>query len=209
MLNDNPLRLVRVEPVDGLPVLWAQSQKLRIPALLDEVFPTHGRWKRDLSFGEVAGVWWLFVTSQGDHCLAHVQPWAAERLATLGACVGKPIRPLDFSDDRLAELLDRWADPEAWAAVETGLNEVALRVYDLDAAARPIRIDSTSAKTYATVDENGWFQLGHSKDHRPDLPQIKISLSTLDPLGLPLTTTGVGGNCADDPLYVPEIQRVQ
>lgn len=36
----------------------------------------------------VAGVWLLFVTSQGDHGLAHVQPWAAERLATLGACVG-------------------------------------------------------------------------------------------------------------------------
>ena len=86
---------------------------------------------------------------------------------------------------------------------------MALRVYDLDAAAGPIRIDSTSAKTYATVDENGWFQWGHSKDHHPDLPQIKISWSTRDPLGLPLTTTVVGGNCADDPLYVPEIQRVQ
>jgi transposase len=208
MLN-NLLRLIQVEHMDDLPVLWAQIQKMQIPALLDEVFPTHGLWKGELSFGEVAGVWLMFVTSQGDHCLAHVQPWAAERLATLSVCVGKPIRPLDFSDDRLAEMLDRWADPEAWAAVETGLNEVALRVYDLDAAAGPIRIDSTSAKTYATVDENGLFQLGHSKDHRPDLPQIKISLSALDPLGLPLTTTVVGGNCADDPLYVPEIQRVQ
>ncbi len=201
--------MIQVEHVDDLPVLWAQIQKLRIPALLDEFFPTHGLWKGELSFGEVAGVWLMFVTSQGDHCLAHVQPWAAERLATLSACVGKPIRPLDFSDDRLAEMLDRWADPDAWAAVETGLNEVALRVYDLDAAAGPIRIDSTSAKTYATVDENGLFQWGHSKDHRPDLSQIKIRWSTLDPLGLPLTTTVVGGNCADDPLYVPEIQRVQ
>ncbi len=34
-------------------------------------------------------------------------------------------------------------------------------------------------------------------------------MSGLDPLGLPLTTTVVSGNCADDPLYVPEIQRVQ
>lgn len=31
----------------------------------------------------------------------------------------------------------------------------------------------------------------------------------LDPLGLPLTTTVVSGERADDPLYVPEIQRVQ
>ncbi|QQS53681.1 MAG: hypothetical protein IPM89_12550 [Candidatus Competibacteraceae bacterium] len=31
----------------------------------------------------------------------------------------------------------------------------------------------------------------------------------LDALGLPLTTTVVSGNGADDPLYVPELQRVQ
>lgn len=208
MLN-NPLRLIQVEHVDDLPVLWAQIQKMRIPALLDQAFPTHGLWQGALSFGEVAGVWLMFITSQGDHCLSHVQPWAAERLSTLSACVGKPIRPLDFSDDRLAEMLDRLAKTDPWAAVETGLNDLVLRVYDLGQSSAPIRIDSTSAKTYAAVDENGLFQLGHSKDHRPDLPQVKISLSTLDPLGLPLTTTVVGGNCADDPLYVPEIKRVQ
>ena len=208
MLN-NPLRLIQVEHVDDLPVLWAQIQKMRIPALLDQAFPTHGLWQGELSFGEVAGVWLMFITSQGDHCLSHVQPWAAERLSTLSACVGKPIRPLDFSDDRLAEMLDRLAKTDPWAAVETGINDVVLRVYELGQPSAPIRIDSTSAKTYAEVNENGLFQLGHSKDHRPDLPQVKISLSTLDPLGLPLTTTVVSGNCADDPLYVPEIKRVQ
>ncbi len=208
MLN-NLVRLIKVEHVDDLPVLWAQIQKMQIPALLDQYFPTHGLWKGALSFGEVAGVWLMFITSQGDHCLSHVQPWVAERLDTLTACVGKPIRPLDFSDDRLADLLDRWAETDPWAAVETGINGVLLRVYDLGQPDQPIRIDSTSAKTYAEVNENGLFQLGHSKDHRPDLPQVKINLSALDPLGLPLTTTVVSGNRADDPLYVPEIQRVQ
>src|SRR5262249_3641436 len=59
------------------------------------------------------------------------------------------------------------------------------------------------------VSPEGLFQFGHSKDHRPDLPQIKLNLSVLDPLGLPLTTTVVAGQQADDPLYVPEIKRVQ
>ena len=108
MLN-NPLRLLQVEHVDDLPVLWAQIQEMRIPALLDQAFPTHGLWQGELSVGEVAGVWLMLITSQGDHGLSHVQPWAAERLATLSACVGKPIRPLDFSDDRWAEMLDRLA----------------------------------------------------------------------------------------------------
>jgi len=36
------------------------------------------------------------------------------------------------------------------------------------------------------------FQLGHRKDHRPDLPQVKISMAVLDPLGLPLTDDRCG-----------------
>jgi len=50
---------------------------------------------------------------------------------------------------------------------------------------------------------------GQSKDHCPDLPPVTVSLSALDPLGLPLPTTVVGGQCADDPWYVAEIKRVQ
>lgn len=56
--------------------------------------------------------------------------------------------------------------------------------------------------------EEGLFQFGHSKDRRPDRPPVKINLSVLDPLGLPLSTTGVSGQQADDPLYVPEISKV-
>jgi len=54
----------------------------------------------------------------------------------------------------------------------------------------------------------GLFQFGHSKD-RDDQPQIKIAMASLDPLGMPMTTFVVPGNCADDPLYVPEVQKVQ
>jgi transposase len=59
------------------------------------------------------------------------------------------------------------------------------------------------------VTPEGRFQLGHSKDHRPDLPQVKVSMAVLDPLGLPLTTTVVAGQTADDPLSLPEIAKVR
>lgn len=72
-----------------------------------------------------------------------------------------------------------------------------------------LRIDSTSAKPYAGVSEEGLSQFGHSKDQRPDLPQVKISLSALDPLGVPLTTTVVSGEGAAEPLYGPELKRGQ
>jgi transposase len=72
-----------------------------------------------------------------------------------------------------------------------------------------VPIDSTSASAYATVTAGGLFQCGHSKDHRPDLPQVKVMQAVLAPVGMPLATDVVSGEHADDPLYVPCIERLQ
>ena len=194
------------ERVDDIPLLLAQLEKMQVASLLDQHFPTHGHWQ-GLSLGQVTSVWLSFMLSQANHRLSHVQPWAEQRLETLEACLEERVRVLDWSDDRLALILDRLSEDEAWSAFEQALNQHTMRVYDLDTPG--VRIDSTTAKGYVQVTEEGLFQLGHSKDHRPDLPQVKINMSVLDPLGMPLTTTVVAGNRADDPLYVPEIKRVQ
>lgn len=200
-------RLVCVETVGDLPVLWACLQRLRVVPLLEHHFPIPPRWAGDLSCGEVLAVWLLSLTSQGDHRLNHLQTWVEDHHGTLQALLGKPFRPLDCHDDRLADLLDRLATGAAWQAFETDLNQHTLRVYDLPRDL--IRIDTTTANSYAQVQsEQGLLQFGHSKDN-PDLPQCKIVAAALDPLGLPLTTTVVPGNTADDPLYVPTIQQVQ
>jgi transposase len=82
-----------------------------------------------------------------------------------------------------------------------------IRVYRLNPS--QVRLDSTTASGHWTVTEEGLFQFGHSKDHRPDLPQLKVMLSALDPLGLPLGTQVVSGESADDRLYIPAIQQVR
>ncbi len=197
---------VNTERIDDIPVLMAQLDRMQVATLLDEHFPTHGNWQ-GLSLGTVATVWLTFILSEANHRLSHVQAWAEQRLQILEGCLGKPVRALDFSDDRLAVVLDYLSRDQAWSEYERALNGRTLRVYDLLPAR--VRVDSTTAKGYVEVSAEGLFQFGHSKDHRPDLPQIKINLSVLDPLGLPLTTTGVAGQQADDPLYVPEIKRVQ
>lgn len=194
------------ERVDDLPLLLAQLEHMGVAELLDAHFPTHGNWE-GLSLGGVTDVWLTFIVSEANHRLSHVEPWAAQRLGLLERCLGQPVRALDVSDDRLAAVLDQLSDDARWVAFECALNQRTLRVYDLPAA--PVRIDSTTASSYTTVQVERLFQLGHSKDHRPDLPQVKINVSVLDPLGLPLTTTVVSGQQADDPLYIPEIRRVQ
>jgi transposase len=102
-------------------------------------------------------------------------------------------------------VLDYLSVADHWAAFERELNQSVLRVYAVQG--RMVRIDTTTAAAYVTPE--GLFQLGHSKDHRPDLPQVKIAMAVLDPLGLPLTMTVVAGQTADDPLYRPEIAKVR
>lgn len=206
-MNSESSKVHRVERVDDIPVLLATLKQLKVAEILDGQFPSGHRWKGELTFGEVACVWLAFITSQGDHRLNQVQTWVAANIHTVQTCLGKTVRPLDFQDDRLADMLARLALPQAWQDAETDLNQHTVRVYNLDP--KVFRIDTSTANSYAEViNEHGFIQFGHSKD-RADLPQIKIPLATLDPLGMPVSTFVVPGNCADDPLYIPEIKKVQ
>jgi len=194
------------ERVDDMPVLLAHLARLGLQPLLDGHFPTHGNWV-GLSLGWVSVLWLTHILSEGDHRLNHVAPWAKQRLYTLQACTGQPVHPLDVSDDRLATVLEALSDDTRWNAFEGALNQHTLRVYDLQPAC--VRLDSTTANGHWSVTEDGLFQFGHSKDHRPDLPQVKIMVSALDPLGMPVATDVVPGQRADDPLYIPAITRVR
>lgn len=197
---------VMIQPVDDIPVLLNSMKRLGLADLVDQHFRRHGNWQ-GLSPGQVLTGWLTYILSEGDHRLNQAQDWAAGRLAVLHSVLAAETRALDFSDDRLASGLDLLSDDTAWAAFEAALNQRTLRVYDLKA--QRVRLDTTSASGYWAVTEDGLFQFGHSKDHRPDLAQVKVMLATLDPLGLPLVTQVVSGEKADDPLYIPAIDQVR
>jgi transposase len=206
-MNTSEPRLLRVEVVADLPVLWATLQRLDLPATLDRLFPTPAHWKGPLSPGEVLSVWLLFLLSQGDHCLNHVEPWVAQHHGILSALLGKTVLPVHCHDDRLADWLDRLCSDDSFATLEQQLNQHTIRVYQLPTDT--IRYDTTTANSYADVlSEQGLLQFGHSKDD-PTRPQLKIACGVLDPLGMPLVTAVVPGNSTDDPLYIPAIATVQ
>ena len=197
---------ITTEQVDDFPILVAQMKDMGVPEMLDGQFPVHGNWQ-GLSLGWTATAWLGHILSVGDHRLNHVQPWVEKNPQTVQRSIGQPVSELDFSDDRLESVLDALGSDENWTAFEAELNRRTLRVYDLQAEV--VRVDSTTASGYVSVTEEGLFQFGHSKDHRPDLPQVKVMQSTLDPLGMPLVTQVVSGEKADDRLYLPAIQQVR
>src|SRR5262249_24372023 len=115
---DRLLETIHIERIDDLPLLLAQLQRMQVIAVLDQHYPTHGNWAGELTFGEVAAVWLAYIGSTDDHRKNQLQDWAAQRLDMLAACLGKPVRPQDFHDDRLAEMLDALHEPAVFAAFE-------------------------------------------------------------------------------------------
>src|SRR6516164_3168668 len=162
-MNPSEPRLLRVEVVADLPVVWATLQRLDLVATLDRHFPAPAGWKGPLSPGEVLALWLLFLVSQGDHCLNHVEPWVAQHQSVLAVLLGKPVLPTHAHDDRRADCLTRLNDGGAFAALERDRKQHTVRVDQLPTDL--VRIDTTTANTYADVlSDQGLLQFGHSKD---------------------------------------------
>jgi hypothetical protein len=89
----------------------------------------------------------------------HVQKWGERRLETLRGCGIPSLEELDLTDDRLADILHAIAVDEDWKPFEQELMGTLVRVYDLPMHC--VRIDTTTAKSYAEVSEEGLLQLGH------------------------------------------------
>jgi len=198
---------IKTERVDDIPLLIAEMEKSKMSKLLNEHFPNHGNWQ-GLDGGKVALIFLTYILSSSDHRLSHVEPWALERLETLRYCTGNSeLTSKDFTDDKLGSLLDKYQDDEAWDNFENAHNQQLINIYNLDLKSEPIRLDAMITQSHRPC--SGDFQYGHSKQHRPDLPQLKTMLATLDPLAIPLFSYTVSGNSADDVLYLPVIEKCE
>ena len=194
------------ERVDDIPVLIGLEQQLGLSELLDQCLGHHGL-HQGLSNGVLASIWMAFIGSEGDHRKSTVQDWAERHRQVLERLVGQPIRTVEFSDDRLGIVLRRLSRTAEWEALEQELWAKTVAVSDVDLSG--VRLDSTTAYGYHTPTEEGVMQLGHSKDHRPDLAQVKVMAAATEPSGHLLACDVVSGQCADDPLYLPVIERVR
>jgi transposase len=195
------------ERVDDVPLLLGFLIQLRLPKILDHHFPPHPL-HQGLSNGWLITTWIAYILSQADHRKSHVQEWVDSLQHTLETTIGQTIRPVEFSDDRLTLVLNRLSDTPTWHALEADLWTAQCEVYTLPPV-QQVRLDATTSYGYHAVDDDGLMQLGHSKDHRPDLPQIKLMAAAAEPGGLFLAGDVHPGNAADDPLYLPLYRRVR
>jgi transposase len=198
--------ILQHERVDDIPLIIGLANRLRLAEVLDRYMKTHGL-QQGLNNGQLAVGWLAYILSQADHRKSAVREWANERSHTLEHLLGQPIRAVEFSDDRLGGVLHRLSDDETWDAIEHALWATTVAVYELELTG--IRLDSTTSYGYHHVTEEGVMQRGHSKDHRPDLPQLKLMAAAAEPSGHLIACDVHPGQCADDPLYTPLLQRVR
>lgn len=195
------------EQVDDVPLLLGLMQRLGFPAILDRHLGNHGN-HQGISNGWLATVWLSYILSQSDHRKSSVQEWVDDLRHTLETLTGQRLRPgIELSDDRLGIVLSRLHKESARHGIDADLWSGSMTVYDL--AQESVRLDSTTTYGYHTPDEDGVMQHGHSKDHRPDLPQLKLMAAAAEPSGQIIACDVHPGNAADDPLYVPLIERVR
>jgi transposase len=199
------LRLTH-ERVDDVPLILGFLIQLRLPLLLDKHLKPHPH-HQGLSLGWLITLWITYILSRTDHRKSHVRDWANKLHHCLEAVTALTIRDVELSDDRLTLLLARLSDPDTWNRIEADLWNGTGEVYSLPL--ERIRLDSTSSYGFHTTVADGLMQLGHSKDHRPDLPQFKLMAAAAEPSSQLIASTVHPGDAADDPLYLPMIERVR
>jgi len=189
------------EQINDIPLLLGIMEDMGIRQHMDSQIERHGGWE-GISLGTIVEIWLSYLLTERDHRLVAVRAWAEARRQTFNALLGIELRDTDLTDDRLARVLSHLGLEQVQQQIDQRMVQDWVTFYGLPT--ETVRLDSTSVSVYSAIeDEMGLIQRGHSQDHRPDLGQFKVMLSTLDPLGMPLSCAVVEGQRADDPLYVP------
>jgi transposase len=192
--------------VDDIPLLLAIMAELGIQQEIEREIEPHGLWQ-GCSVGTIVVVWLCYILTEQDHRLEPVQSWVNSRQRLFNRLLGLELRETDFTDDRLANVLTMLSVEEKQELIAQRLSRDWITMYELPTEVS--RYDSTTIAVYQAADEREESIIGYgqSKDHRPDLAQFKVMLSSLD-MGLPLTSQVLNGKRADDGLYVPAYDQV-
>lgn len=196
---------------DELPLLYTLIRGLGISKVVNKTIKVHPNWE-GLLVGEILEIWLCYFLCTADHRLCCVEEWVEERIELFQVLSENlSIRSYDFTDDKLGLLLDYFSETSSWDAIERDLNANILEVYRLrNGGLNTFRLDAAPMQTYGKVIEEGLLQYGYHK-HHANLPQFKLKLCTLDNevnhFAFPICHLSVGGNQADDGLYIPIMEQ--
>ncbi|MCZ7673169.1 MAG: hypothetical protein M5U34_41685 [Chloroflexi bacterium] len=149
------------ERVDDIPLLLAVIKQIGLIEIFNERLGQHGNWE-GVAIGYVIAIWLAYILSEGDHRKSYLQEWVAERQHTLLYCLEiDEINELDFTDDKLSLILNKFSDDKIWEKSECAVNKHSIRVYDLNLEI--IRIDTTTPAATVKLQKLACFNLDTAK----------------------------------------------
>jgi transposase len=163
--------------LDDIPLVLGLLMQMNLPQIYDGEIRDHALHP-GLSGGWMMTIWLAFILTRGDHTKYKVEAWVARHQEVIAKVTGQAIDPTQFNDNRLSSLLTRLSFNKRWDCFEAALWQHAVEVYEICPASVgdlvSAHLDSTTACGYHTPSEQGLMQPGYSKDHRPDLGQLKL-----------------------------------
>ena len=198
------------ERIDDIPVIVEWLKRIEIAKWIDQKLNRpHGN-HQGLSYGKLSVLVLTYIITQADHRLCAVEEWVKAHKQVLELATGWKIEEKDTSDDRLARVVEELGkQEEACQKIEEKLGQHLIRAYEL-----PTEVARTDTSSFNVnhqqieSESESILRYGHSKDKRPDLLQYRQLLGTIDPAGIPLISSTLPGNGADDPEYWPAWQRM-
>jgi transposase len=135
----------------------------------------------------------------------------------LSVLFGEGVRHEHFNDDALGRTLDAiyaYGVTELFAEIA---NEIA-QEFMPSVKRQSLHLDTTSLKLSGDYDfdDDAWLDeaqppipmRGHSKDNRPDLKQVMLSLTVSGPANLPVWLEGLNGNSQDKSNFHETLARI-
>jgi len=180
-MNTSPIFTIESERVDRIPLILEILLQMEVPRIIDQHYTPHGNHE-GLSVGWLTVIFLAYILCEENHEMCPVQEWVAQHHYTLERLTGQVIGELDFTDDRLGDVLRYLSVDEVWWPTEEDLGQHLIRVYRLKTKG-PVRLDATTAGVTHDADKHTIFKHGRNKDGGLEV-QFKLMLGTLDPQGI-------------------------
>lgn len=186
--------------VGGLPLIHAIAERMRLREILYKYIPPHG----NETIPAVESLMLLiFNLTLGKYPLYELEEWTASidpRCIGYQRFTGGQGR---FNDDRFGRALDKLYMADR-ASLMTEIVITMVEEFNVDL--QRVHNDSTSVKAYGRIPgktKNGLeLQRGASKDHRPDLKQLVLSLTISADGAVPVHQKSYPGNRTDDKTHI-------
>lgn len=126
--------------------------------------------------------------------------------------LGDSISAEHLNDDSLGRCLDKIA---AYGTTKL-FSEIAFEIaHEQGLLNGGLHLDTTSLTLYGDYDDANENEpgpiprLGHSKDHRPDLKQVILSMTQMGPAHIPVWMEGLHGNSSDKKSFHETVQKIE